>query len=171
MQQFLVILRGVTASGKSTIAKRFRNFEQNVVWLKVDNYKDFFAEDSSKALEFVDGSALATLKYLLDAGFSVVMESVFRNTATIDESVELAKSKGVKSAVYQISCSLAELLVRDTTRAGIQEGCREPLGSEVITRIYEHLESNPYPNALRLDTEHMAIDQCVEQIKRDITSQ
>ncbi len=96
MQQFLIILRGVTASGKSTISKRLRNFEEKTVWLKVDNFKDFFAEDSSNALEFVNGSAIATLDYLLDQGFSVVMDGVFQDTKAIDDAVNLAKSKNIK---------------------------------------------------------------------------
>ncbi len=50
MNQYLVILRGAPGSGKTTLAKSFRNFEEKVAWLKVDNFKDFFAEDATSAL-------------------------------------------------------------------------------------------------------------------------
>ena|SRR5258708_7789405 len=170
MQQFLIILRGVTASGKSTISKRLRNFEEKTVWLKVDNFKDFFAEDSSNALEFVNGSAIATLDYLLDQGFSVVMDGVFQDTKAIDDAVNLAKSKNIKSIVYQIKCSLQEIQKRDQTRNGVKEGHRKPLENETITLIYQKLEDNPYPNSLSLDTEHLSVDQCIEKIKRDLNN-
>jgi len=42
--QFLVIIRSAPASGKTTIAKELRSFKDKVVWLKVDNFKDFFSE-------------------------------------------------------------------------------------------------------------------------------
>jgi tRNA uridine 5-carbamoylmethylation protein Kti12 len=168
MQQFLIILRGVTASGKSTISKRLRNFEEKVVWLKVDNFKEFFADDSSKALELVNGSAVATLNYLLDQGFSVVMDGVFQNTSAIDEAVNLAKSKEVKTIVYQIKCSLETILERDRTREGVKEGHRKPIGDQIVTQIYQKLEDNPYFNSQLLDTEKLTIDQCIEKIGNDI---
>jgi predicted ABC-type ATPase len=86
--QKVIILRGVTASGKSTIAKSYRDFEKRIAWLKVDNFKDFFAADSTPALEYVNGSSVATLQYLLEQGFSVVMEGVFQKTDAIVKAVE-----------------------------------------------------------------------------------
>jgi len=59
----LLILRGAPASGKSSIAKKLRNFTKKIVWLKVDNFKAFFAEDSSLALDYVNEAALKTLEY------------------------------------------------------------------------------------------------------------
>src|SRR5258708_6473018 len=170
MQQFLIILRGVTGSGKSTISKRLRNFEEKTAWLKVDNFKDFFAEDSSSALEFVNGSAIATFGFLFDQRFFLVMDGVFQDTKAIDAAVNLAKSKSVKSIVYQIKCSLQEIQKRDRTRDGVKEGCRKPLGDETIASIYQRLESNPYPNSLSLDTEHLSIGQCIEKIKSDLNN-
>ncbi len=171
MKQFLVILRGVTASGKSTISKRLRNFEEKIVWLKVDNFKDFFAEDSSTALEFVNGSAIATLSYLLDQGFSVVMDGVFQDTKAIDEALSVAKTKNIKTIVYKIKCSLDKILERDRTREGIKEGHRKALGDKTITQIYEKLESNPYPNSQPLNTESLSVDQCIEKIMNDISNE
>ena len=43
-----------------------------------DNFKDFFSENASlNEQKDVDETALATLKHLLDEGFSVVMEKIF----------------------------------------------------------------------------------------------
>ena len=76
--QFLVIIRGAPASGKTTIAKKLRNFKEKIVWLKVDNFKDFFAGEASlKEQEYVDNCALATLNYLLDSGFSITKKALF----------------------------------------------------------------------------------------------
>lgn len=165
---FLVILRGAPASGKTVISKRLRNFEKKVAWLKVDNFKDFFSEDSSVALEYVNGSAIATLKYLFSRGFSVVVDGVFQETTAIDDAIQLAQELNIKTAIYEIKCSLEVLKKRDQEREGIKEGLRKPLGDEVITKIYAKLKSSPYPNSLQLDTENLTIEDCVSKIEVDI---
>ncbi len=59
MTQFLVIIRGAPASGKSSIAKKLRNYSKKVAWLKVDNFKDFFSgEPSLEEQKSVDECAL-----------------------------------------------------------------------------------------------------------------
>lgn len=169
MNQFLVIIRGAPASGKTTIAKRFRNFTKKVVWLKVDNFKDFFSEESSQVEQtFVDECALCTLKYLLDHGFSVVMEKIFFDPPIIPLAIEAAKERGLRCKVFQIKCSLPTLQERDKTRPGIKEGCRRPLGDETIKKIFNQLENTYYPGAISLDTERFSPDECVEKIKREL---
>lgn len=164
MRQFLVVLRGAPASGKSTIAKEFRDLSKKVAWLKVDNFKDFFSEDGSAALEYVNGSAVASLEYLLEQGFSVVMEGVFQDTKPIDEAIMLAKEKNIRAEVFQIQCSLSVLQRRDKERPGVKEGVRKILGDDLIAEIYQKLFQNPYAHANVLDTEKQDIAVCLKQI-------
>lgn len=168
-KQFLVVIRGAPASGKTTIAKKFRNFRNKIVWLKVDNFKDFFSgRPSLKEQRFVDESALATLKYLLDNGFSVVMEKIFFDPYIIPLAVKLAQEKNVQVKVFQIKCSLAILQERDRTRPGIKEGCRKPLGDRTIKKIYDQLEKSFYPGAIALNTENISVEKCIEEIKKHL---
>lgn len=169
MSQFLIILRGAPASGKTTIARTMRNFENKVAWLKVDNFKDFFAEDSSVALKFVNGSAIATMSYLFDEGFSVVMDGVFQDTSAITDAIKIASERGIKDTVYEIECSLQTLQERDRTREGVKEGFRKPLGDETIESIYKVLKDSPYPNEKALNTENKTVEECLEQIKNDLS--
>lgn len=169
MKQFLVIIRGAPASGKTTIAKQLRNFKEKVVWLKVDNFKDFFSDNlSSDEQEYVDKSALATLEYLLGRGFSVIMEKIFYDPFIIPLAINAAKKRNVPVIIIQIRCSLETLQERDRIRPGVKEGCRKPLGDEVIKDIYNQLEETFYPGAISLDTEKLSIDQCVETIRKRI---
>ncbi len=143
MEQFLIIIRGAPASGKTTIAKKMRNYEKKIVWLKVDNFKDFFSGESRpEEQKYVDECALSSLEYLLDNGFSVVMEKIFYDPFVISLAVDLAKSKNIKVKVFQIRCPLDVLKERDKVRLGIKEGCRKPLGDDVIEKIYSQLEKN-----------------------------
>jgi len=166
MEQFLIIIRGAAASGKTTIAKRFRNFEKKIVWLKVDNYKEFFAQNASLSEQkYVDECALATLKYLLDNGFSVVMEKIFFNPDIIPLSVDEAKKRNIKVRVFQIKCPIEVLQERDKRRPGIKKGCRKPLGNEVIKKIHDQLQKTYYPGSIELDTEKLNIDESVKKIQ------
>ena len=136
--------------------------------VKIDNFKEFFAEDSSVALNYVNGSAIATLEYLFKQGFSVVMDGVFQETNAIDDALSLAKERNINAIVYQIKCSLSVLRERDQTRPGVKEGCRKPLGDDVLETIYQKLETTIYPNARDLDTEHLSPEECVKKIVNDI---
>lgn len=158
--QKVIILRGAPASGKSTIAKSYRNFEKRVAWLKVDNFKDFFSEDSSLALEYVNRAAVATLEYLLDEGFSVVMEGVFQDTRAIGLAEEIAKLKSIPCHIFELAVPLKTLQQRDLTREGVPEGKRPALGNETIEKIFNKLKDNPYPDAIQLNTEKNNLYTC-----------
>lgn len=166
--QKLIVIRGAPASGKSTIAKRLRDFQKKVVWLKVDNFKNFFSEDGTLGLKCINEAAVVTLDYLLSQGFSVIMEGIFQDTSYISKAVKVAENKKIQYKVYQIKCSLSFLLKRDKTRPGIKEGCRKPLGDGAIANLYRILENTFYKGATELDTENLSLEECVEIVKKDL---
>lgn len=47
--QKLIILRGCMASGKSTIAQKYRSFDNKMAWIKVDRFKDLFDHFNKEA--------------------------------------------------------------------------------------------------------------------------
>ena len=167
--QFLVIIRGAPASGKTTIAKKLRSFKDKIVWLKVDNFKDFFSGEASlDEQKYVDECSLATLKYLLDEGFSVVMEKIFFDPSIIPQALNTAKERKIKVRVFQIKCSLKTLQERDRTRPGVKEGCRKPLGDKTIEKIYNQLEKTFLSDAIELDTEKLTVDECAKKIRESL---
>lgn len=87
--QKIIVIRGAPSSGKSTIAKRFRSYKDKTIWLKVDNFKDFFAKDASEALNYVNSTVFATLKYLVSKEFSVVMYGVFQAIKRIRIDIDM----------------------------------------------------------------------------------
>jgi chloramphenicol 3-O-phosphotransferase len=169
MKQFLVIIRGAPASGKTTIAKSMMDFDEKIVWLKVDNFKDFFsANENMERQKYVDECALASLKYMLDRGFSVVMEKIFFDPFIIPMAVRAAEEKNMIVKVFQIKCPLVVLQERDRNRPGIKEGCRKPLGDKKIEELFNQLEKTYYPGAILLDTAKHSIDECVSSIKQEL---
>ena len=166
MKQTLIIIRGAPSSGKSTIAKSLRNYEKKIVWLKVDNFKLFFSESSDNIIDDVNKIALDSLDYLLEYKFSVIMEGVFQNPRYIQEAIALAKQRNITAFVYKLECSIETLQARDKTREGIKEGCRKPLGDNVIERLYNIIENNPYDESLKLNTENESVNECMKRINK-----
>jgi len=167
MKQILIILRGAPSSGKSTIAKSLRDYEKKIAWLKIDNFKPFFAESTNLILDDVNKTAITVLNYLLYQKFSIVMEGVFQNPFYVQEAVNLAKQKNIPVSVYELECSLETLQERDRTRPGIKEGCRKPLGNFVIKNLYQIIKKNPFKGSIKLDTEKMSLDECAKLIKKN----
>ncbi len=160
--QRVVVLRGTPASGKSTIAKSMRDLPNRIAWLKVDNFKDFFADDASNALEYVNGSAVATLKYLLSKRFSVVIDGIFQDTSAIDQIIEASEKQNIPVKVFELEVDLDELKSRDRSRPGV-------LGDETIERIYNNLQNNPYLNSIKLNTQEHSLEECIEIINNSWT--
>jgi len=167
MKQTLVIIRGASASGKSTIAENLRNFDKKIVWLKTDNFKPFFSNNEEKALDAVMDTCLATLNFLLDKGYSVIYEGIFKRPEYVKKAIELGKTKNIPVAIYQLMCSLKTLQERDKTRIGVRKGCRKPLGDEIIASLYKKIVDNPIEGTIELDTENKALEECIEIISRN----
>ena len=167
MKQVLVILRGAPASGKTTIGENLRDFDKKIAWFKTDNIKPFFSDFEDRTLDAVMGTALTTLNHLLDEGYSVIYDGIFKNPAYAQRAIEMGKSKNIPAVVYQLTCSLKTLQERDKTRKGIKEGCRKPLGDEIIESLFNKVENNPIEEAIKLNTEEKSLEECLEIIKRN----
>lgn len=165
MKQFLVILRGIPASGKSTIAKKLRNFGKKIVWLKVDNFKDFFGEETEEQLVAVNKAALSSLEYLFSKGYTVIMDGVFQDLSFVDEAVRIAEAVKVPTKVFQLIISLEVAQERDKNREGVKEGYREPIKDEVFKQIFERLSSKSYSEAIKIDVENNSLPDCLSVIK------
>jgi len=166
MKQALIILRGAPSSGKSTIAKKLRDYDKKIVWLKVDNFKPFFS-GTDEFTDIMSKAALASLNCLLDNNYSVIYEGIFQNPLFAEEAIKLAQNKNIPVFTYQLMCSLKTLQDRDLTRIGVKEGCRKPLGNELIEKIYNTVEKNPIKKSTTLDTEKLSLEKCFNLIKRN----
>lgn len=116
----------------------------------------------------MDECALASLQYLLDKGFSVVMEKIFFDPTIIPQAVALAADRNIPVKIFQLTAPLATLQARDKVRPGVKEGCRQPLGDDVIEKIYHQLNETFLSEAIKLDTEQYSLDECVAIIRQEL---
>ena len=164
MKQTLVILRGPAASGKTTICEKVRSYDRKIAWLSVDKFKAIFSDFEDRTLDDANKATIAELKYLLNEGFSVILDGIFKNTDYVYLAIEIAMGKNIPVVVYELKCSLKSLKERDKSRPGVKQGYRKPLGDEVIESLFNKIENNPINGAIELDTEHQSIDKCIEII-------
>lgn len=167
MKQVLIILRGAPASGKTTIGENLRDFDKKIVWLKTDNIKMFFSNFEDRTLDEVMGTSIATLSYLLDKGYSVIYDGIFKKSEYTRRAINLAKSKSIPTVAYQLVCSLKTLQERDRTRKGVKEGCRKPLGDELIESLFNTVKDNPIEGAINLNTKEKSLEECLEIIRKN----
>jgi len=92
------------------------------------------------------------------------MEGIFQTITAIDEASEISKKLDIPSKVFELETPLEILLKRDIKREGVPEGLRRPLGEELIARLYNLLKENPYPSAIKLNTEELSLEKCKKLI-------
>ena len=167
MIQRFIIIRGAPATGKSAIARMLRNFEKKIVWLKVDNFKDFFGEESEEAIQNAYKSAIPMLSYLFDDGFSVVMDGIFKkeHIFVIDKARQEAKKRNIPTRVFQLQASLETLYARDKQRSEETNGIRKQMSKEAITQLNQDIQDSPVQNSIILDTETHTFEECLREIK------
>ncbi len=167
MNQKLVIIRGAPASGKTTLCERLRDFDKKIVWLSIDKIKPVFSEYKDETLDEVNETALVILSSLLDRNYSVVMDGIFKKPEHVQKAIEIGRTRNIPVVVYQLEISLEALQARDKIRAGVKEGCRKPLGDEVIESLFNKVENNPIAGAIKLNTENQTLDECLEMVRKN----
>lgn len=168
MSQRLVILRGTSCSGKSTLAEKLRDYDKKIAWLSIDNVKRIFSDfkDATLNLDDVNQTAVITIKDLLERDFSVLVDGIFKNPAHLHAIRTLGEEKNIPVIVYQLDCSLEGLKQRDKSRRGIIEGWLTPMGDDLIESLFRKVNENPVEGAIRIDTEKQTIEECLKTIKQ-----
>lgn len=165
MVQKLVILRGSSCSGKTTIAEKIRDYDKKIAWLSVDTIKPIFSDFKDATLDEAHRTVSVVLKDLLERNFSVIVDGIFKKPEHLDDLLRTTKEKNIPAVIYQLDCSLETLKNRDRNRDGVKHGLWAPLGDELIESLYNSVQENPIEGAIYINTEAMTFVECIEIIK------
>lgn len=157
--QRLLILRGPMGSGKTSLAKLYRSYDQKWAHLQVDLFKNLFEHFEKPARPVVHRVVVDAVDSLLSQGYSVVMEGVLQDPVTIDWAIEVAKKHQVPYQVIELTADLDTLEKRDQQRPEIQSGQRTELGKDAIAHIADKLERKPHPEAIKIDTTKLTLEE------------
>ena len=95
MNQKIVIVRGTACSGKTTICKEIRDFDNKIAWLSIDKVKNLFSDFKDEAMDDANKSAVVILKNLLEREYSVIVDGIFKNPLHIEHIVQVGKDKNI----------------------------------------------------------------------------
>lgn len=166
MNQKIVIVRGTSCTGKTTICKEIRDFDKKIAWVSIDKIKNIFSDYEDRAMDEVNDAAVFTIKHILDKNYSVIVDGIFKNLKHYEDIIKLAKAKNIPVATYQLECSLETLKKRDRERDGVKQGLWPPMGVELIESLYRKVVENPIEGVTKINTEEKSPEECIEIIRQ-----
>jgi len=112
----LVILKGLPASGKSTLARElvaegYKRVNKDELRLMMDNGKF-----NGKNEKLIEDTCLFIIRTSLEAGFDVVSDNTNLVPSWIDDQYRVAESVGADVKIVIIKTPLSECLRRDKER-------------------------------------------------------
>lgn len=119
----LVILRGNSGAGKSTVAQRLRQrLGRGVAWIEQDYLRRILLREHDHAGMPNIGLIETTARYALDAGYHVILEGILYARHYSEMLHRLAADHGGHTACYYFDIPFEETVRRHATR---------PLSAEV----------------------------------------
>lgn len=169
MRPVLVVVGGLPATGKSTVASALAK-EMKAPYLRVDRIEQAIVMWSPLAhpvgpVGYAVAHELAAEQLAL--GLDVIVECVNPIALTRDGWAETGRAAGAAVVEVELICSnTVEHQHRVETRISDVEGLTKPAWPDVLARVYE-----PWDRAhLALDTAAMPIGKVVERIATEIES-
>ncbi|MHA1577544.1 MAG: AAA family ATPase [Candidatus Thorarchaeota archaeon] len=138
MNQFLLVLCGIPASGKTTFAENILKLVEKELPVKIvstDYWRDaeYYAEFKPSNEHRVRKAALEKTRELLVEGFSVIHDDTNYYTSMRHELYEIAKAEECAFGIIRILTPINTALKWNKQRS-------QMIPEKVITRIYEKFE-------------------------------
>jgi predicted kinase len=117
MANTLILLRGPSGSGKSTIACALQQQSKtDVLIVAQDYYRHTLLNDKPDVRNIVPSMVHEDVQIALDAGYSVIVEGIFRKKKYLPIFQSLIQNFGGKSYIYYFDISFEETARRHATR-------------------------------------------------------
>jgi len=154
----IIILNGVSSSGKTTLAKALQNklsvpyFNMDVDVFCLMAPEAFTKDDNTLQWEFTS-NMFQVVKLYSDMGYNLIVPCVFWYDELLEKCVSLLHSYPVM--FVHVKCPVNELQRREEERGDRPKGLAEFLINQIIPKdTYD----------ITLDTLNNSTDECVDQI-------
>jgi len=165
MNNKLIIIRGPSASGKSSLAKKlFNTSKSNVVLIHQDYYRYIFnhtSEGSKANSEVIHKMIEHNLTILLQTGYDVILEGVLTNKSYQDILERLIEMHIGESYAFYFDLSFKETLRWHWTRNNnmLDYGEKDMLGWYSLCQPLNHIQEYLIPEPLSEDQVYQRIVQ------------
>lgn len=157
----LIIIRGNSGSGKSTVAKKLREASShNIAIVEQDYLRRFILKEKETEGIHNIGLIKQTIEYALQHGYDVVLEGILYFSRYGKMLNELT-AKWPNNFVYYFDASLEETLSRHTTKPNAHE-----FGEKEMREWYRHKDLTGFENEVVI-SEASSLSATVNQILRE----
>jgi adenylate kinase family enzyme len=151
----LIILRGNSGSGKSTVAKRLREVsDRKIALVEQDNIRRVILKEK----ETDDGANIALIaqivEFALARGYDVILEGIL-NFRRYGDMLERLRGACPETHVYYFDISFEETLKRHVTKS-----CAHEFGEKEMREWYKHRDFTNFEGE-KIIPEHYSLEQTV----------
>ncbi len=158
----LVVLRGNSASGKSSVAAAVRDrFGRGLALVGQDNLRRIVLRERDRPGAANIGLIDITARYALDAGFHVIVEGILYADRYGDMLAQLRADHRGPTHAYYLHVPLEQTLVRHATKPIAHE-----VGEEALRSWYRELDLLPDGVETVIGTDR-TLDETVDRILHD----
>lgn len=163
MDTKLIILRGNSGSGKSTVAKRLRDqSEENIAIIEQDYIRrEVLRECRGRPRTHNADLIYQTVTFCLDRGFHVILEGNFVFDVYKDFFLKLNAYHPSNTFYYYFDISLDETIERHQTKPK-----KDEFTGEQMAKWYKENDTTSFPGE-KITTDDFSIEDSVALIKRD----
>ena len=160
---WLIVLRGNSGAGKSTIARALRaKLGRGVAWVEQDYLRRIVLREHDVPDGLNIGLIAQTVRYALDHEFDVVLEGILFAAHYLEMLRALREDHRGRTLWYWLDVSLDETLLRHTTRAQATEFCADAMRS-----WYQERDSLDFVTET-IVPEESTVEETVEWILADL---
>lgn len=159
----LIIIRGNSGSGKSTIAKKVREkakYNDKIAIVEQDYLRRFILKEKEKESENNIELIAQTATFALGKGYQVILEGILYSERYLEMLKELIE-KSDESYIYYLDISLEESLKRHNTKSN-----KNDFGGKEIREWYRKMDTLKITGEKILG-EELSEDEIVEKILAD----
>ncbi len=163
MDTKLIILRGSSGSGKSTVAKKLREqSEENIAIIEQDYLRrEVLRECRGRPRTHNADLIYQTVMFCLERGFHVILEGNFVFDVYKDFFLKLNKQHPNNTFYYYFNISLEETIKRHQTKPK-----RDEFTGEQMARWYKENDIIGFPGE-KIITDDFTLEATVALIKKD----
>ena len=166
LNQKLIIIRGNSASGKSTVAEQLREtLDGKVAIVGLDTLRRTILMETD-SLENTDTIGLIeqTAKYCLDKGYTIIIEGILSKPKYRDILLRLMETADCETSVFYIDVSIEESIIRHRTKLVATE-----YGEDKLKLWYQPKNYLDVPGEVIID-ESSTLEDTVALIKATVSN-
>jgi len=168
-KQHLIIIDGLNGAGKTTVSGLLHRKVKRTVLLSFDKKKRLISDyaPNEEYLAVTNRIMHLMTKEYLDAGLSVIIESIFPKKELMIPFLAIAKKKNIPAVVYQIEAPF-EIREKRIKERPLVEGTKRKMAKKWVRKNDAEYHQNKYDQAIIINSHDKSPEQIARIILKDL---